>query len=208
MSEKIDKIVLMGSVGLALIFAVVVILLRGGDKGGRMAAEISENDVAVNESVSDNSEIPVDADRRLVLKLDLDKNEENERKISEAKTELINRNVYAVWDGDIDKANSIRADAYMEFRVTDRSSVSSNSVKGTKSVIIEYNDDYYIPEFDSFDMSVRLCNAYEAYGYSAEAVYADDERLRDAMQPAVRLIFINNDDFLPLPAVRAIAGEL
>ena len=58
--------------------------------------------------------------------------------------------------------------------------------------VISYNDDFYIPEFDSLDAAIRICNAYEVAGYEAEAVKCEDEGLKKAVEPAVRIIFEDN----------------
>lgn len=84
--------------------------------------------------------------------------------------------------GDVATANALRSDFFI--------SMSVETVAAEESIIIYYNDDYYIPEFDSRDLA-ELLEAKFADRYGKQNVIiekAEDGDLAETMLPAVKVV--------------------
>ena len=209
MKDRSEKLFAVACLFMAVLFVLVVALSsrKAGtnEKSDEPSLESAEENT--KSGISENDLIGMeDMTGRLVIAYDEKEVIPDPEDMKKSKDELLQRDVFAIWNGSVDDANEIRADAFVEFKVSN----PEPSKKGDADnyIKVEYNDDFYIPEFDSLDAAIRICNAYEVAGYEAEAVKCEDEGLKKAVEPAVRIIFEDNRKLLMFPAIRALAGEM
>lgn len=213
MKDRSEKLFAVACLFMAVLFVMVVALSsrKAGtnEKGDEHSTESKEEDTKLK--ISENDLVGMeDMTGRLVIAYDDKDVIPDPEDMKKSKDELLQRDVFAIWKGSVEDANEVRADAFVEFKV---SNYSKDKEPGNKEgqnghIKVEYNDDFYIPEFDSLDAAIRICNAYEVAGYEAEAVKCEDEGLKKAVEPAVRIIFEDNSKLLMFPAIRALAGEM
>ena len=209
MKDRSEKLFAVACLFMAVLFVLVVAL------SSRKAGTNEKSDEPSLESAEENTKSGIsendlvrmeDMTGRLVIAYDEKEVIPDPEDMKKSKDELLQRDVFAIWNGSVDDANEIRADAFVEFKVSNPDLSAKDSKDGY--IKVEYNDDFYIPEFDSLDAAIRICNAYEVAGYEAEAVKCEDEGLKKAVEPAVRIIFEDNSKLLMFPAIRALAGEM
>ena len=209
MKDRSEKLFAVACLFMAVLFVLVVALSSRKENTNEKSDEPSLESAEENtkSGISENDLIGMeDMTGRLVIAYDEKEVIPDPEDMKKSKDELLQRDVFAIWNGSVDDANEIRADAFVEFKVSN----PEPSKKGDADnyIKVEYNDDFYIPEFDSLDAAIRICNAYEVAGYEAEAVKCEDEGLKKAVEPAVRIIFEDNRKLLMFPAIRALAGEM
>ena len=209
MKDRSEKLFAVACLFMAVLFVLVVALSsrKAGtnEKSDEPSLESAEENT--KSGISENDLIGMeDMTGRLVIAYDEKEVIPDPEDMKKSKDELLQRDVFAIWNGSVDDANEVRADAFVEFKVSNPDLSAKNSKDGY--IKVEYNDDFYIPEFDSLDAAIRICNAYEVAGYEAEAVKCEDEGLKKAVEPAVRIIFEDNSKLLMFPAIRALAGEM
>ncbi|HAF26842.1 MAG TPA: hypothetical protein DCG85_05955 [Lachnospiraceae bacterium] len=209
MKDRSEKLFAVACLFMAVLFVLVVAL------SSRKAGKNEKSDEPSLESAEENTKSGIsendlagmeDMTGRLVIAYDEKEVIPDPEDMKKSKDELLQRDVFAIWNGSVDDANEVRADAFVEFKVSNPDLSAKDSKDG--HIKVEYNDDFYIPEFDSLDAAIRICNAYEVAGYEAEAVKCEDEGLKKAVEPAVRIIFEDNSKLLMFPAIRALAGEM
>ena len=209
MKDRSEKLFAVACLFMAVLFVLVVAL------SSRKAGTNEKSDEPSLESAEENTKSGIsendlvrmeDMTGRLVIAYDEKEVIPDPEDMKKSKDELLQRDVFAIWNGSVDDANEVRADAFVEFKVSNPDLSAKDSKDGY--IKVEYNDDFYIPEFDSLDAAIRICNAYEVAGYEAEAVKCEDEGLKKAVEPAVRIIFEDNSKLLMFPAIRALAGEM
>ena len=209
MKDRSEKLFAVACLFMAVLFVLVVAL------SSRKAGTNEKSDEPSLESAEENTKSVIsendlvrmeDMTGRLVIAYDEKEVIPDPEDMKKSKDELLQRDVFAIWNGSVDDANEVRADAFVEFKVSNPDLSAKDSKDGY--IKVEYNDDFYIPEFDSLDAAIRICNAYEVAGYEAEAVKCEDEGLKKAVEPAVRIIFEDNSKLLMFPAIRALAGEM
>ena len=209
MKDRSEKLFAVACLFMAVLFVLVVALSsrKAGtnEKGDEHSIESKEEDTKLK--ISENDLVGMeDMTGRLVIAYDDKDVIPDPEDMKKSKDELVQRDVFAIWKGSVEDANEVRADAFVEFKVSNPDLSAKDSKDG--HIKVEYNDDFYIPEFDSLDAAIRICNAYEVAGYEAEAVKCEDEGLKKAVEPAVRIIFEDNSKLLMFPAIRALAGEM
>ena len=105
--------------------------------------------------------------------------------------QLAEEGIKGILSGDVDTANSLRADVYLSLEVESGTAEEAfgDRVPETE-IIIYYNDDYFIPDFDSRTCAQLLCGCLsQEYGEDHVSIKKTDEwDLEDAMIPAVRIV--------------------
>ena len=106
--------------------------------------------------------------------------------------------IKAIFNGDIKAANELRAECFVSVE-RERSVVYGKDGYGTgenaggpqTEIVIYYNDDYFIPEFDSRSLAEIFQGYYNEFHDDWAVVLAksDDTDLRDAMVPAVKIVY-------------------
>lgn len=96
--------------------------------------------------------------------------------------QLEKQNIKGLVSGDVHTANELRTDFYLFMSV--------EAVAEKEHITIYYNDDYFIPEFDSRTLAELLEEKFaEQYGEQNVAVEKTEEwELGEAMVPAVRVV--------------------
>lgn len=120
----------------------------------------------------------------------------------EAKDRLQEENIKGFPSGDITMANQLHADFFIGFE---------KETAAVDVVTICYNDDYFIPDFDSGDLAAFL---YEYYSretdWEIRLVKSSDPQLSEAMIPGVKVVYSLTEtagDDPRLLAVNALIGK-
>lgn len=83
------------------------------------------------------------------------------------------------YSDDVAFANEVRADAFLIF---------DQDLYEKQQEIIMYNDEYFLPDYDSRDLSRSMEQAYQKNGITdVTTVYVEDQLLEEAMVPAIRI---------------------
>ncbi|MGN0133005.1 MAG: hypothetical protein ACI4AA_11235 [Lachnospiraceae bacterium] len=109
----------------------------------------------------------------------------------EAVDRLEENGIKGLMSGDIKTANELRADFYLSLSIEYSYADEQRRQDGSAAeIVIYYNDDYFIPDFDSRAYAEML-QRYLAEEYGAEnirLVKSTEWDLADAMIPAVKII--------------------
>lgn len=120
----------------------------------------------------------------------------------EAENRLLEKKVKAFMSGDVAMANHLHADFFLEFKQEETDS---------NIVTICYNDDYFIPDFDSGDLAVLLYDHYsQETDWEIRLVKSKDPVLSGAMVPGVKVIYGLTESAMESPqllAVDALIGK-
>lgn len=129
----------------------------------------------------------------------------------EAKERLQEERIKGFTSGDIAMANQLHADFYVGFKKEPVRQNEGEETLAVNMVTICYNDDYFIPEFDSGDLAAFL---YEYYSretdWEIRLVKSSDPELSEAMIPGVRVVYSlaeSTGDSPQLLAVDALIGK-
>ena len=106
--------------------------------------------------------------------------------------------IKAVFNGDIKAANELRAECFVSME-QERTAVYGAGGYGTRGntrrpqteIVIYYNDDYFIPEFDSRSLAEIFQGYYNEFHdeWTVVLVKSDAFDLKDAMVPAVKIVY-------------------
>ncbi len=92
--------------------------------------------------------------------------------------------IKGIFDGDVAAANELRAECFVSVE-------RDNTLQDRTEIAIYYNDDYFIPEFDSRSLAELFKEHYNEFHDEWTVVLAksDDPDLKGAMVPAVRIVY-------------------
>ncbi len=116
----------------------------------------------------------------------------------EAEEVFAPREIKGIFNGDIKAANELRAECFvsMERERTAAYEAGSNGDRENApqrktEIVIYYNDDYFIPEFDSRSLAEIFQGYYNEFHdeWTVILVKSDDSDLKDAMVPAVKIVY-------------------
>lgn len=106
--------------------------------------------------------------------------------------------IKGIYNGDIGAANELRAECFVSMEQEKTTAygmqeyeMEENTSQQETEIVIYYNDDYFIPEFDSRSLAEMLQAYYGEFHeeWTVVLVKSDDFGLKDAMVPAVRLVY-------------------
>lgn len=113
--------------------------------------------------------------------------------------------------GDVAMANELHADFFVGFKKEPLRQNEGEETAAVNVVTICYNDDYFIPDFDSADLAAFL---YECYSretdWEIRLVKSSDPQLSEAMIPGVKVVYSLTEsagDSPQLLAVDALIGK-
>lgn len=105
--------------------------------------------------------------------------------------------IKGIFDGDVAGANELRAECFVS--VEEKSGAygagnygeRDNTLQDKTEIAIYYNDDYFIPEFDSRSLAELFRDYYNEFHdeWTVILVKSDDADLKGSMVPAVRIVY-------------------
>lgn len=92
--------------------------------------------------------------------------------------------IKGIFDGDVADANELRAECFVSVE-------RDNTSQDKAEIAIYYNDDYFIPDFDSRSLAELFRDHYNEFHdeWTVVLVKSDDPDLRGSMVPAVRIVY-------------------
>lgn len=121
----------------------------------------------------------------------------SEKSREETKEAFAPYEIKGIFDGDVEAANELRADCFVSleekkgaYEADNYGNNGSTTQNGTE-IVIYYNDDYFIPEFDSRSLAEIFRDYYNELHdeWTVVLVKSDDPDLKDAMVPAVKIVY-------------------
>ena len=105
--------------------------------------------------------------------------------------------IKGIFDGDVAGANVLRAECFVSVEEkngaygTGNYGERENTLQDKTEIVIYYNDDYFIPEFDSRSLAELFRDYYNEFHdeWTVILVKSDDADLKGAMVPAVRIVY-------------------
>lgn len=108
----------------------------------------------------------------------------------EAKDRLQEEKIKGFTSGDVSMANQLHADFFVGFAKEPVRQDGGEDVSAVNVVTICYNDDYFIPDFDSSDLAAFLYEYYsQETDWEIRLVKSSDPELREAMIPGVKVVY-------------------
>ena len=106
--------------------------------------------------------------------------------------------IKGIFNGDIKGANELRAECFVSMERERTAAYGAggygdrgNAPQRETEIVIYYNDDYFIPEFDSRSLAEIFQGYYNEFHdeWTVILVKSDDSDLKDAMVPAVKIVY-------------------
>lgn len=85
-----------------------------------------------------------------------------------------------ITEGNVEYANTSHADCFVKL-------ISKENSLETKQAVISYNNEFFLPDYDSFDFAGDVSEDFSQYFLTQDVTIAEssDEELKKAMQPAI-----------------------
>ena len=121
MKDRSEKLFAVACLFMAVLFVLVVALSSRKENTNEKSDEPSLESAEENtkSGISENDLIGMeDMTGRLVIAYDEKEVIPDPEDMKKSKDELLQRDVFAIWNGSVDDANEVRADAFVEFKVS------------------------------------------------------------------------------------------
>ncbi|MCH5281958.1 MAG: hypothetical protein J1E61_10870 [Lachnospiraceae bacterium] len=129
----------------------------------------------------------------------------------EAKNRLQEKKIKGFSSGDVAMANELHADFFVGFEQEPVRRGEGGEIPAVNMITICYNDDYFIPDFDSGDLAAFLYEYYsQETDWEIRLVKSSDPELLEAMIPGVKVVYNlteSTGDSPQLLAVDALIGK-
>ena len=133
MKDRSEKLFAVACLFMAVLFVLVVALSsrKAGtnEKSDELSLESTEENT--KSGISENDLVGMeDMTGRLVIAFDEKEVIPDPEDLKNSKDELLQRDVFAIWNGSVDDANEVRADAFVEFKVSNPDLSAKDSKDG------------------------------------------------------------------------------
>ena len=133
MKDRSEKLFAVACLFMAVLFVLVVALSsrKAGtnEKSDELSLESTEENT--KSGISENDLVGMeDMTGRLVIAYDEKEVIPDPEDMKKSKDELLQRDVFAIWNGSVDDANEVRADAFVEFKVSNPDLSAKDSKDG------------------------------------------------------------------------------